>query len=149
MWYSRDLFWEELQKLRTCDNEGDYTDEEWMGALEALDERLRSNSALCTRMALCENMGPRNLEDRHDPAAKDRREYMGAVKQFKWYHYDVFCRFVREAGGVDTAISAVSERLFLECFQKTSEFLKHRRFAFLHSRTRNLLSEDLSAMCTD
>ena len=48
-WYSRDLFWEELQILRKCDNEDDYTDEEWFSALWALHERLGKSERLrCT-----------------------------------------------------------------------------------------------------
>ena len=119
-WYSRDLFWEELQKVRQCEHENDYTDAEWMGALEALDDRLRGNASLCTRMALKPGLGPRSLEDRRDPAAKERRDYMGVVKRFKWYHHDVFWRFLREVGGENISMSTVSERLFLDCLLYTS-----------------------------
>ena len=45
-WYSRDIFWEELQMVRTCDNEGDYTDDEWLGALSAVDAFLRRRQQL-------------------------------------------------------------------------------------------------------
>ena len=99
-WYSRDLFWEELQRLRVCEHEGGYTDAEWMGALEALDDRLRVNSALRAKMALSPGQGPRSLEDRRDVAALARREYLGVVRRYKWYHRDVFCRFLRETGGM-------------------------------------------------
>ena len=50
--YARDLFWEGLQKLRACDNEWDYTDDEWLGALSSLDAFLCKHSFLCFRLGL-------------------------------------------------------------------------------------------------
>ena len=111
-WYTRDLFWEELQKLRACDNEDEYTDDEWLGALSALDSLLRSRSTLCSRLGLKPGMGPRGLQDRVSPDAKLRRDYIGLVEKFRWYHYDVFARMLQDIAPAASAPDRVCERLF-------------------------------------
>ena len=133
-WYARDLFWDELQVLRSCDNEEDYTDDEWLGALTALDTFLRSRASLCTRLGLVAGMGPRGLRDRRSSEAQGRREYIGVVKKFRWYHYDVFQRVLADIAPTASAPERACERLFLEGLRRTSEYLLHRRFSFLHGR---------------
>ena len=129
--YARDLFWDELQKIRQCDNEDDYTDDEWLGALNALDVFLQRNSILCSRLGLKPGMGPRGIEDRFSVEGKPRRDYMGLVEKFRWYDYDVFLRVMRELVPQVLPIDNICERKFLEGLRRTSEFLRQPRFSRL------------------
>ena len=133
-WYTRDLFWEELQNLRVCDNEIDYTDDEWLGALSALDAFLRRSYSLCSRLGIKPGMGPRGIQDRVSADGKHRRDYIGLVEKFRWYHHDVFLRMLSDLCPASSAPDKVCERIFLEGLRRTSEFLRDRRFSFIHSR---------------
>ena len=67
-------------------------------------------------------------------ASLARREYIGHIERFRWYHYDVFVRMLSDLCPVSTCPYDVCERLFLEGLRRTSEFLRDRRFSFIHSR---------------
>ena len=125
--YARDLFWDELQKIRQCDNEDDYTDDEWLGALNALDVFLRRKPTLCSRLGLEPGRGPDGIQHRFSENATHRRNYMGLVEKFRWYDYDVFRKLVSEV----LPIESICERQFLEGLRRTSEFLRKRQFSFL------------------
>ena len=147
-WYARDIFWEELQMIRTCDNEGDYTDDEWSGALSAVDAFLRRRSSLCARMGLKPGLGPRGLQDRVSPEAKARRDYIGLVEKFRWYHRDVFKAVLEEIAPGSGPPERVCERLFVEGLRRTSEYLRDRRFPSSTDASMTLLTEVRSATFT-
>ena len=124
-WYSRDLFWEELKKIRTADSVDNYTDAEYVEALYHLSDKLKTNPKLRNSMQLEPHRGPRGIQDRFATEAAERRDYTGYVQKFKWYHRD---RFVEDCKRLtsDSTLQPedLPERLFLEALEHTNSFLQ-------------------------
>ena len=75
-WYSRDLFWDELEKFG-CDNISDASKEMFLDCLATVNEVFRTHKNACEKRGLEPKQGPQNFADR----LTTKIDYCGARPQ--------------------------------------------------------------------
>ena len=121
--YSRERMWDEAAKHGVNAVE-ELSDEMYTECLCNVNEYYGKNPAQWkTVQSLTPGAGPRSVEDRHD---HERAFYCGTIRRFRYYAPSVFhAMLVYLVRRSDVAVSDVSEKVFMEALQLTTDRMQH------------------------
>ena len=107
--------------MSNVDSVADLSDEQYMDALHETNRYFIFNVAARRKMKLIQKEGPQAIEDR----GTDKENYLGVVRRFKYYHYDLFVSLL---GKEEVELVNATEREFMTALERTSDLLCFKEF---------------------
>ena len=113
--------WTIVKRTANVDALSQLTDDQYMDALHETNTYFATNAYARRSLKLVPKQGPQSIEDRGNA----KENYLGMVRRFKYYHYDVFISLLQKEGAT---LQNATERQFMTALEKTSELLYFKEF---------------------